>query len=81
VKKGTSSPPAAAPGPAEANPLETAARASLSGRYGRPLSDAEWQEASRTLLEFFGLLQRWEREGREGKKSGNDKDDTNGNAV
>lgn len=60
MKTKASSPPAAAPGP-----LEAAARASLSRRYGRQLSDAEWDEAARALIALFTILDKWDREDRD----------------
>ena len=39
---------------------ESVARAALEDRYGRPLSDVEWQSAKRNLLAFVRLLVEWE---------------------
>ena len=40
---------------------ESVARAALEDRYGRPLSDVEWESAKRNLLAFIRLLVEWER--------------------
>ena len=44
---------------------EDAARAALEVRYGRPLSESEWQSAKRDLLDFIRLLAQWN-----GRRSG-----------
>ena len=49
---------------------EGAARAALELRYGRPLSEAEWQSAKHNLLAFIRLLAQWDRRISGGNRSG-----------
>ena len=49
---------------------EGAARAALEDRYGRPLSDVEWQSAKRDLLAFIRLLAEWDSRARNESHSG-----------
>ena len=39
---------------------ESRARAAWENRYGRALSDAEWESTKRELLAFIELLRNWE---------------------
>ena len=48
------------------NGRERSARAVLEGRYGRTLSDAEWESVKRDLLTFIRLLMDWDREAVDG---------------
>jgi hypothetical protein len=45
-----------------AEQLNAAARASFDRLYRREISDAEFAEIRTNLLEFFAVLQRWDRE-------------------
>jgi len=47
-------------GQSEAPKLEVDARAAVSVRVGRVLSDPEWAHARHNLLEIAGILRGWE---------------------
>jgi hypothetical protein len=42
-------------------PMENAARAALSLRCGRTVTDAQWEHARTNLLEFTAILRQWSR--------------------
>lgn len=42
--------------------VNAAARASFDRLYGREIRDAEFEEIRRNLLDFFGVLRRWDQE-------------------
>jgi hypothetical protein len=49
------------------SPAERAARAELERQLERPLSDVEWAEQSKRLLQFVRILKRWNLEQQSGK--------------
>ena len=44
---------------------ERFARSAIEDRYGRPLSDEEWEQATYALLEFARLLRDWQEKRKE----------------
>jgi len=51
------------------SPAERAARAELERKIERPLSDVEWAEQSKRLLQFARILKRWDLERQSGKST------------
>lgn len=53
------------PGPRQPSPdpqKEIAARAAIEARFGRTLSDADWDRARAGLMEFLSILRCWRQE-------------------
>jgi len=48
---------------------ERSARAELERKIERPLSDVEWAEQSKRLLQFVRILKRWDLEQQSGKST------------
>ncbi len=48
------------PTPAERPSAEQRARASIAARYGRALTEAEWEEIKANLRQLFGVLASWQ---------------------
>jgi hypothetical protein len=49
------------------SPAERAARAELERQLERPLTDQEWADQRKRLLQFVQLMRRWDMEQRSGK--------------